>query len=643
VTLVRRIAVVRDSGALGEVPEWIFVERSPKAKQRDPIQGEFFNTDSITTTADEVIREAVQNTLDAKAGAGAVRVRLFVSGEDGALVPSDAARYFEKFWAHAEECGASHGLKDEPCRFIVVEDFGTTGLTGNEAAYEEPATGDDNNFFYFFRAEGKSGKSGADRGRWGIGKYVFPKASLVNSFFALTVRVGGSGIPGPLVMGQAVMKNHKVDRKNWEPDGWWAVVNTDDVPVPASDQAVISAFHDTWKIERTTQPGLTVVVPYVDAELSSGQLVRSVVRDYFVAILFKTLTVDIASTGSVSHHISYDTLDAVIEALPKESERVDVRRNADLVRWSSNLPDAEVVTLQAPSASPAWRPELISNEARNKIRSALDEGKSVVVRVPVNIVRNPNSAANTSSFDVLLQSEQKYNGKPLFVREGIIVSEVRSRTTPGVRGIVLVRQGAIANLLGDAEGPAHTNWSDKTDRFKGSYRYGPYWLSFIRQAPSRLLDLVRGTDDDEDRSLGAQFFSVPADTEEQGKTNKSDKPGDTSKPKPGPSSASMPRIRISKRKSGGFTVRLTDAGMNLTRVDVTAAYDRSRGNPFTKWQPEDFDLNDLDVEVFGGDLIEKAGNHLAALIVDPAEFTLRVDGFDINRDVRIRTRGRTAL
>ncbi len=78
-------------------------------------------------------------------------------------------------------------MADEPCRFIAFEDSGTTGLTGDTDQYHEIA-GVRNPFYYFFRAEGQSNKLETGRGRWGLGKFVFPRSSRIRSFFGLTVR-----------------------------------------------------------------------------------------------------------------------------------------------------------------------------------------------------------------------------------------------------------------------------------------------------------------------------------------------------------------------------------------------------------------------------------------------------------------------
>src|SRR5690606_6808641 len=136
----------------------------------------------------------------------------------GALPCDVANAYFSGLREHVAACDPDAATQfDEPCRFLVVEDFGTTGLRGDPTSVEEPPGGTPNDFFYFFRAEGKSGKSGADLGRWGVGKYVFPMASHINTFFALTRR--NEDPAGPLLMGQAVLKNHRIGDISYEPDG----------------------------------------------------------------------------------------------------------------------------------------------------------------------------------------------------------------------------------------------------------------------------------------------------------------------------------------------------------------------------------------------------------------------------------------
>lgn len=45
---------------------WHYRVKAPDEKVRDPIQGEFFSTEAIKNPADALVREAIQNALDAR-------------------------------------------------------------------------------------------------------------------------------------------------------------------------------------------------------------------------------------------------------------------------------------------------------------------------------------------------------------------------------------------------------------------------------------------------------------------------------------------------------------------------------------------------------------------------------------------------
>jgi hypothetical protein len=100
----------------------------------DPIEGEFFTTEAIDSLADALVREAIQNSLDARIPGRQVSVRFFFSGPALALKKKDRALFLEGFRAHAEAPGS--GLPDLPAEnermdFLLVEDYGTQGLRGD--------------------------------------------------------------------------------------------------------------------------------------------------------------------------------------------------------------------------------------------------------------------------------------------------------------------------------------------------------------------------------------------------------------------------------------------------------------------------------------------------------------------------------
>src|SRR5690606_738794 len=54
-----------DSYMTKSYPEWTFYEWRTGPSQRDPIQGEFFATEAIRDPAEALVREGIQNSLDA--------------------------------------------------------------------------------------------------------------------------------------------------------------------------------------------------------------------------------------------------------------------------------------------------------------------------------------------------------------------------------------------------------------------------------------------------------------------------------------------------------------------------------------------------------------------------------------------------
>jgi hypothetical protein len=624
---------------------WKQIPRFPASKQRDPIQGEFFNTDSITTQAKQLTREGIgQNPLDANTG-WPVRVRVFVSGATGALPPAVAGQYFGELRPHVEACFGATGREaakrfDQPCRFLTIEDFNTSGLLGDVTATDPPTDGGTNHFFYFFRAEGKSGKSGSERGRWGVGKYVFPMASEVNSFFGLTVRNEGAD-RGPLLIGQAVLENHRLDR-SYEPDGWWAEFDEHGVPVPITDPEILKRFRETWNVVRNREPGLSVIIPYVGEDLGPEHLTQAVLVDYYLAVLSGKFEVTISSPELDDDIvITAATLDEALGHLSDPHEREELRRKIEIARWHLGLQESQFVQAQRiTSGTPRWEPDLIAEADRERIRQALETGQRVAVRVPVNVEpTDGNNPGEWSYFDVVFSPESGHSETPHFVREGLIVPEVSSGRLSNFRCLVTIEDGPLARMVGDAEGPAHTNWSPRTQKFTGKYRYGMNWLALIKRAPAEILKVVRQEDEEDDRRVLARFFPMPSPEpapDEPGEPEPDPGPGPTPDRPPPPPPAKPAAYRIGQI-DGGFSVHLTAAGSDTHQVSVRAAYDRRRGNAFNNWRPEDFTFSDppIDVKVEGGYVLAAVRNELRVTVEDAGNFSLRARGFDTNRDLRV--------
>lgn len=629
---------------------WHFSKVNPRFKNREATQGEFFASD---TELRGFVREAVQNSLDARRPGhnGPVAVRIFLSGERLALPRETSKRYFRGGWEHFGS--ETSGLRDvpapeDPCRFIVYEDTGTTGLTGDTEQYHE-VPGQRNPFYYFFRAEGQSNKQESGRGRWGLGKYVFPRSSRIRSFFALTVRCDDGR---RLLVGQSILRSHHVDGKSYTPDGWFGgKPPREDAAPPVEAADFIDRFEKDFCLERRDQPGLSIVVPFCDPAWDVASVASCIVQDYFSAVLQDELVVTVEGPESELVIHSQSIADVLTQCEPAVQQHL--QSLLELTRWASSHSESEHrIELQCSSArgAPKWSRQEISTDAFERLRETFRREGRAAVRIPVSI--QPRDADRRSSwFDVYLERcESAVPRRPVFIREGIVISGVRSRLLREVSAIVQIDHPALASFLGDAENPAHTEWQEESSHFKGKYLNGPATLRFIRNAVPDLCQMLSEETEAEDAELLLDVFSIGTDSQQEGlpvgfETRRSGRRASgipTSQPSPGRRRSRHFRVT---RKQGGFCVSSGPqrAGQPVCTefggIEVTVAYDRRHGNPLRKYCEDDFHLDRPPIRIrCTGMTVQCIGPNRLHLLPESPSFELTVTGFDENRDLYVVTR-----
>ena len=153
--------------------KWHFSRKRPSDKTRDPIASEFFASDAIKDAGEALVREGIQNSLsmhDSPSMQCLPNPASMYRQSNGAVDAQKACTLVRlRLASHRKP---KNGLKagaispERKCRYLVFEDFETTGLTGDTEQHD-PIDGHKNAFFYFFRAEGKTEKGGDDRGLLG--------------------------------------------------------------------------------------------------------------------------------------------------------------------------------------------------------------------------------------------------------------------------------------------------------------------------------------------------------------------------------------------------------------------------------------------------------------------------------------------
>jgi len=636
---------------------WHFKERTRSDEVADPIQEEFFQDDSKSgdfNPARSLVRESIQNSVDAcdnHDSSVVVQFRVVLPKESNKKVFD---RWFDDLWLHLQS--DRNGLNNLPnahseCGYIVIEDFGTTGLEGDPERGKLPDPNDEDDIFAFFRSSALSGKKGKAGGRWGVGKSVFNRASHINAFLAYTVRDSDSR---SFMFGRCFLKTHKVGIIEYQPYGRFGDADDDEFVHVVDDPAGVDQLQKDFGLLRDrNSPGLSIIVPFYDDRITATAILSAVVEEYFYPIIADKLMVSV-SGQELPHKSVRLNADSIWDYL-QSSANEGLLGIAGFAKWICDTPESEIKRKQLLSPTsgepPVWGESLPLPESIpiNDIAKQFNNGDPLAFRVPLWVQKDEQNPTRTF-FDVYLQKDLDGKGyRPVFIRNGIIIPRALERRVRGhsLYGIIMVENEPIASLLGDSETPAHTEWSAETANFKNKYQFGSKVLEFVRTAPRAIVEFLSQAQDERDYFALADYF--PAQVSPDGRIV----PGKRrKKPKKKTTDTEIPPIprkkqpyRIDKINSGFRIVRDNQSETDLPNLlDIRVAYDTQNGDPLKKYNPVDFnfayknaDENAIQIECLYVDIIEAKDNHLrVGLLKD--NFEIEVTGFDTNRDVIVNCR-----
>lgn len=601
------------------VPSWSFAERSENDVEHEVTEIDQFNSETVDLR-ETLVRESAQNSQDARAGKAPVTLRIAVTAPDPGYLAELTTPLMERLTA------AGFDKPDEVIpEAIVIEDFGTTGLTGNIRDHN-----DKGNFRSFFFRHGGSYKTGNQNGRWGLGKLVFPMSSKARCFFGLTRRPEEDF---SLLMGEAVLRTHHVGSQKFAPHGHFGSMEGGRV-LPVSHPGFIDRFTEQFQLKRGDEPGLSVVVPWPTKAPDRQEMVELVARNYLWPIRSGSLVVD--AFGTV---LDRQTIGSVAGALPDGL--------LDFVDEIISRDPANLTRLPAPTTKPGGNyvhaDELVAEGFKDTLRKAFADGALAGFLIPVPLGRKAQPVKAQSSIRVFLKkAPENVKGDALYVRRDITIpDEARGFGRTDVFAAMIADKGDVAEFLADAENPAHTKWSGQAQRLKATWSYPNQTLTFIRNAPVKLYQLLTTGIEIEVPDALLDFFWVNdgSTTAKSGTGSGGVKKGtkqSSPPPEPPPPPAAR-KFRI-EQQIGGFTVR-GDVGLESQTLPRTLrlrlGYDLEGGNAVKEWDRFDFDLKPDD-EAFAheisGALAEMDGNEIR-LEISEAGFAFTLTGFDPNRDL----------
>ncbi len=246
----------------------------------------------------------------------------------------------------------------------------------------------------------------------------------------------------------------------------------------------------------------------------------------------------------------------------------------------------------------------------------------------------------TSRFGILMQRDPDAGrGEVYFIRRGITIVNLGAPRERSVRALVVIEDGALSKLLGDAENPAHTEWQERSEKFRDKYEYGTGCLRFVKNCVHGVVEILTAASKEKDKDLLKDLFFVTEPTEGaagggEGETGKKHK---TVKPVLKPDIPKPPRFVKLDRVAGGFKISAhPDAPAQKRSIDVRLGYAVRKGNPIKKYVPQDFALESPQFTLDAKDATVNAEKNRLNIETQSNDFMVKVTGFDPHRDLVIR-------
>jgi len=382
-------------------------------------------------------REAIQNSVDAKAGGSdKVAVRFVAKSLTGvsksefvaaAHILDIKARYAE-LSLKEPNCLKGLDVADQPLPLLFIEDHATTGLEGDPSDPESK-------FYRFLLSLGDGGKEHNEHGTggsFGYGKSVYSSSSGILTIFAYSRRKDADGSESSLLFGCGYYRKHKCNGSHFTGRAWFgddqteAANNAQQIVDPLfDDDADSCASKLGFEVRGAGDLGTTVLI--VDSTVETSEILRGIEDWWWPRLIDHLLDVEaVHHDGSVDH--------------PRPRKRDDLR------------PFLEAYDVAIGRAPP--KPKVEARKQFNKF------GNTPLGTIGLKVL----DRADDGSYGVV---DERLDAVALIRSPLMVVAYLRQWQTqlPGVVG-TFVAADEIDDMLRASEPPAHDRWDAEARRLE---------------------------------------------------------------------------------------------------------------------------------------------------------------------------------
>ena len=644
---------------------WSFQPTGPEEQNEGSKLDEFFNDQDVATS---LVRESLQNSLDAKQPTSEF-VRVKFSFKDSSR--EDIGKYCETYETASDGIGLARHLAsddlgkykldidEKTTRCLLIEDYGTHGLTGTTNKDDAWAK---SNFVGFWWNIGLSNKPSAN-GSHGVGKTTLTSSSSALTFLAVTKR---SDDNQKYLIGFSNLPPHRVDNKRYRGYGRFGQRDEELRLLPISDEQEISKFENSFGIQRH-ESGLSVLIPWLSRDISPKDIKSAVIADYYWPVLNGQLVVEIedetdgssilVDKNSISE-LASDELDEISLLVSFAGKSLELRDKGGNPNYFAGI-DVEERKGPKDRIEGHITDKCFTEENLEIAQNAFKNGEIVGFGLCLPVQKKEmGSQPRTTKFDVFLQRDEKTKHLKFdqYIRKQIVISKEKSGIAYPFSFAMLVAEDVdISDYLRIAEEPAHNNWHFK--RFRDERKYTTDWqLRFIKHhALKDLFSLLSGLNDEDTivEDFADDIFKIfePSKKGGEKQKRKRKKEGKNPKPNPEPKVRNPALIAVDQLSiNNGFRIHPTnylkevvekspDTLPLVIKVKTAYALLKGRNASFNQYSTLDFDLSkskSVSVEAVGGVQILSLNQNIIVAEISSPEFAIEANGFDRVRDLLVK-------
>ena len=259
---------------------------------------------------DNCILECVQNAIDAAIEKNGKREKTILKFHFTQIKKSDCKFFDKNFENHLNQrkYGRRHDFEDS-ISCLIMEDFSTTGITGDpEIPDDQTSTGEKNNWYHFLIDFGGGNKLQDARkgGSEGEGRQTFMLNSGIATFFGISIDSTNNNRPS--IFGMSYFGKRKVNGISYpafSSFGKKIQYEGNDECVPVTDAEKAKEFISLFNLKRKIDDsGTSIVVPFYNKEeISSEFIISRLISIYRVPIFRDELEVFVEDTQINSKNI----------------------------------------------------------------------------------------------------------------------------------------------------------------------------------------------------------------------------------------------------------------------------------------------------------------------------------------------------